>query len=294
MGLESIEQSIPLIQGRIASKVMAHLHNPLTTIPSHRDIILSMAEPYMSDNEDKITVWPYAMIGFFDGYISLKYHTMKCKTEVGFLWSEPDYPKLTGYIDRIPLFASIRDKEENGEKETIGYEDKYSGKPNWYEMFTLKDQITIYFLGKPSLERMTTRILVHPELRLAKNESIKDYISRVSSDVIRRPKHYVRDMTYWGTEFDYHGLKWKIRMIASEIVNLVKYGKDGFYQNTQACFTPPCQFKHICSSNDVISETLYRKRQSKAKQEQQEDSKLEKYKEEKNEKISDSPWADMD
>jgi hypothetical protein len=255
MGLESMEKSLPLLMGTIASEVMAHLHSGITPL-GHVRIIANMAKNYIQDGE-RVVAWPYAMIGFFNGYVALGYHTMRCRSEVNFTWSEPNYPKITGRIDRIPYPDHTT---ESISPDTIAYEDKYSQRPEWYEIYTLKDQLTTYFLGVNTLQRITARIMVHPDLRLGKNESPSDYAKRVEADVVARPKHYIRDLNFWRTEFDYKAYKWKMRMIANEIVGLMKYGFDAFYQDAQACFSPPCQFKPICSSNDVISDTLYKKK----------------------------------
>lgn len=190
-----------------------------------------------------------AQIGLFHGYIEKEYHTMKGETQSEFTWKEVDHPMIHGFMD-LKLY-----------EDHVGYEFKYSGRPEIYSWFQIKDQLGVYFLGNQDLERITLRVLRSPDLRRKKEESLGDYSARIHQDFLNRPRHYVLDTSYWRNEFPLDEIKEKYRIIAREIVSLLDNPiKDRFYQNNSPWSCTDCEYLGICQT-DVISETLYKRRE---------------------------------
>jgi hypothetical protein len=241
--------------GEITGKILDNLHNI---------IIPQKILPDLSELEDELGIYPVqidAILGLIQGYEEKEFNTLKGKTQSHFRWREDGCPQVTGYLD-----LEVYD-------EKIAYEFKYTSKPDAYSnKFVIQDQLATYFLGKPNLERITLRAIRVPELRLAKNESHKDYRERVRQDFISRPLFYIHDYNYWRNEFNYNELREKYRMISQEILSLIdKGGQKYFYQSNgpNTCFGETtgtavgnCEYLNICESG-VVSDQLYKKREIK-------------------------------
>ncbi len=245
MGLTLKEKSIRLLMGSIADKILQGLHSS-TSNYDHESVL----KTYINDNrsgdpDDPGIAELWAMLGLFNGYVLKEFHAMKGITQFAFKWQEPEYPTLRGFID----LAILEDK--------IGYEFKYTKNADWYRKYNISDQLCAYFIGAPSLERITLRAISVPLQRLGANEQPWDYADRIRKDFMRRPFHYVHDQSYWRSEFDLTSYMNRAKMIAKEIVSYSDMGIDAFYMNAPtACFVPLCDFLSICE-NGVISEEIY-------------------------------------
>jgi len=198
-----------------------------------------------------------SMTALFEGYVEKEMHTVKGVSEFYFRWEELDYPRIHGYVDLMQEFIL---SESGKPTRTIAYEFKYTKSPDWYSKFNLMFQLGTYFLGNPELERITARIIQAPQMRMGKNENLRQFHDRVKDDIVRRIGHYVNDSNYWRTEYNYEAIKQKARKIVNEITTYIPQGIEAWYQDDQACFSPPCEFFKICDSG-VVSETLYKKRE---------------------------------
>jgi len=249
VGLEPVELAGPLKRGGIASDVLDLVHtgdaNPLAPIKKAYSI--------ERESEDKVERDLAALEGVFTWYIGSEYAEMKGRTQYHWEWKEPDYPRLQGYLDLM-----------YPNEDSIAYEFKYTGNPDNYSRFTLQDQLSAYFLGVPTLQRITLRAIQTPTLKPTKGESQNQYIERVLIDCKRQPKKYVTDTHYWRSEFDLEAYREKARWVAKEIVEACDRGEKGCYQNLNACYAPgQCEFLKVCEGGGAVSETLYRYKEKK-------------------------------
>lgn len=270
-GLESLEKSWALKLGSCASHILGLLHN--ASIPI--DEAVAQYKEYMSDLIDQtvdseeedlkyghIDAWK--MKALFDGYIALDFHTMRGEVEKEFRWSEPGLPKVHGYIDYVDL--SVYENH-------IGYEFKYTTDSDRYTKLTIGDQIMTYFIGAPTLQRITNRCFVPPGYRQKKatkkqvGESMLDFYERVLDDVktCHKTKYFI-DKSYWRSEFDLDQYKAKAASIAREIITYINMRTmEPFYQNKKACYSPfMCDFIRVCENEIYDPENLvdsYRQRQ---------------------------------
>lgn len=220
--------------------------------------------PSLSQFENEEGVLPSqiaAMVGLFRGYTAKKFDTMKGTVQPYFKWREDGYPIIHGYGD-LAIYEG-----------KIGYEFKYTKRPDAYSTkFIVQDQIATQFLGMPSIERITLRAIHVPDLRLAKNESIEEYTQRVMQDFISRPLHYIHDISFWRSEFNYDELREKYKMISQEILRYIEMGgMKYFFQSNgpNTCFGDTtgmavnnCEYLDVCTSG-VVSEQIYKKREVK-------------------------------
>lgn len=140
-------------------------------------------------------------------------------------------------------------------------ECKYTTKPENYTLFTLHDQLGTYLLGFPETQKLISRIIRVPGLRLGKNETMVDYQQRLLKDISRRPAFYFNDYSYFPSEINTTELRSRITLITHQIRHLIS--QDNFYQNRESCFSPyKCDMYHICSTG-VVSNKVYEYRQAK-------------------------------
>jgi len=193
-------------------------------------------------------------------YASSHYAEEKGRTQAEFLWREPDYPAIHGFLDML--------------NKTWAYEFKYSANPDWYgSKFAVSDQLACYFLGIPDLQRITLRAIQVPTLRTKKDETPEQYQQRIIEDMERQPQHYIVDRNYFRTEFvqDMVEVKEKARFMVREIANAIESLSGGgffsFWQNKASCFRPrPCMYLPLCETemggliNQAVLETQYTQR----------------------------------
>lgn len=264
MGLEPIEKSRPLFMGSLASSILGVLHNekiePTDALSQYEGIIMTAIEESRNqddpDDEGDVDLW--AMKGFFDAYITRERHTIRGIPEYEFRWTEPDYPKLHGFIDLRTTF------------DTIAYEFKWTTNPDAYNRLKCQEQSSAYFIGAPDIQTITWVLLYPPSLRPKKDEYMPEYCERVKQDVMKRmTTYYVTKKSYWRTEFDLGMYKEKIRLIAGQIMSDVAKSSSAknlewlFYQNTNGCSAPgPCEFLPACMAG-VLPLDQYKKREKK-------------------------------
>ena len=251
-GIQLVIKPLPMKLGEIAGNILNFLHTEQEISGWYPDL------DSLKDTDGNLPFQIMAMLGLFKGYKEKEFDTVKGITQSRFEWREEGYPHIIGYMD-----LKTYDK--------IGYEFKYSSKPDAYkEKFIVQDQVATYFLGNPTLERITVRAIQVPQLRLAKNESLEDYQDRVYQDFLNRPLHYINDTSFFRNEFNYDEIREKYKMIANEIQRFIELGgMKYFYQSNspQTCFgegtgtmVSNCPYLQICESG-VVSDQLYRKRE---------------------------------
>lgn len=257
-GIELIVKPLPMRLGEIAGKYLDYLHNQIQSTPPTN--FPPSIVPYfikLKDEDGNLPIQIEALIGLFQGYHEKEFDSTKGQTQAYFQWMEEGYPQIHGYIDLV--------------EETWGYEFKYSSRPEIYNSkFIVQDQIATYFLGDPSLERITLRAIQVPQLRLGKNETHENYRERVHQDFLSRPLYYIKDYNFWRSEFNYDELREKYKMIANEILGFIELGgKKYFYQSNSpnTCFGETtgtgisnCEYLDICNSG-VVSDQIYKKRE---------------------------------
>jgi len=253
-GIQLIIKPLPMKLGEIAGAILNFLHTEQEISGWYPDI------DSLKDNDGNLPFQIMAILGVFKGYKEKEFDTVKGIVQSRFEWFEEGYPRIIGYMDLKT-------------HDTIGYEFKYSSKPDAYkEKFIVQDQVATYFLGNPTLERITVRVIQVPQLRLAKNESLEDYRDRVYKDFLDRPMHYVNNTSFWRNEFNYDEIREKYKMIANEIQRYIELGGiKYFYQSNgpNTCFAETtgtavsnCEYLQICESG-VVSDQLYKKREVK-------------------------------
>jgi hypothetical protein len=241
---ELIEKPIRMMMGNIASRCFDAVH----TGQDWKPIITSYIEGLdVHDEEDN-----YKLQELTGLYSILEYYSKSAYGEMhGLAQKEANLNLGNGWYltGRLDLYI-----------DTIGYEFKYTGRPDGYSKWILEDQLSTYFLLVPDLQRITVRLITVPSLKLGRKKSIQEYAERIKIDVTRRPGHYIRDVNYWRNEFDLANHLDRIKRITEEID-----AERLFYptSNRTACFMPgPCEFLPVCESG-AISEELYKKREIK-------------------------------
>ncbi len=250
---ESVDEPIPVKKGKIGHEILRYIHNKENN-PELGFIRFIIDEHH----EDKINKDLLALQGIMEGYLEdEKFSSMKGQPEYEWRYEEPNMPKLHGFIDLIQY------SDDAGPR--IGYEFKFTGNPKAFmEKQQVELQLGCYFLGVPSLQRMVLRIIQFPELRLGKNEEIKDFKDRTKEDFKKRPRHYINDVQYWRNEFDLEAIKEEAKRIVKDIRLYQKEGIKGYFKNVLACYWPSqCSYLPLCLNNfnvDQIPENLYRKK----------------------------------
>ena len=196
-------------------------------------------------------------------YCESPYIEVKGQTQAEFHWDFPDFPRVHGYGDLLVQLST--------DPACWIYEFKYSTNPDNYSKFTMSDQLSTYFLGMPDAVKAIVRVFQVPAMRQGANEEMGAFVERVYSDIKGRPRHYVKDNSYWRSEFaeDMEMVKTKARLINEDIHRTLHLFSEGglgvgaWMQNKQACFSPfPCHYLPICENGNV-SEDIYAKREVK-------------------------------
>ncbi len=244
-GWELIAPAVRLRMGKYASDCFDLIHSE----KPYRQYLDDLIEE--NKEFDEYPAELAALDGLLKAYCANSKSEFRGQPQFEFRWNIPDYPKVHGYLDLVEY--------KDSSKPTIAWEFKYSTQdPSNWSRFILAPQLTTYFIGVPSLQRITARIIRVPQLRLGKEEKLDEFTERVYADVKSRPGHYFKDMNFWREEFDLQGWMETVRNLSREIGSL-KY-ESQYYQtgNRDNCFK--CDFRDICESG-VVSETIYRKRE---------------------------------
>ena len=123
-------------------------------------------------------------------------------------------PMINGYIDLY------------NEETRNAFEFKITTNPDYYNAFTMEDQLGTYFAAMPDIERFMVRTFTRPRLRQGKDESNTQLYERMKDDIRKRPNHYYKENTYYRNEFDTKEVLRKYRWIAEEIKELVSLGEE--------------------------------------------------------------------
>jgi hypothetical protein len=257
VGLEPVEKSWPLQLGSAASHILGILHNK--DIPDDRaklqyEEYIELLIKDTTDPEDEEQAYGHPdiwrMRAMFDAYIAMDLHTLRGIPEYEFRWTDPEYPKVHGYIDLVQLVTH---------EDHFGWEFKWTGNPDSYGKFLIEDQICAYLIGDPAINRMTVRCFVPPEMRRKQatkkqtGESMLEFYRRMYDDILTRnfTKYFI-DRTYWRSEFNLDNYKNKAARTAQEIMRYIdEAGIAPFYQNKKNCLNPfRCDFLSVCE-NDI-------------------------------------------
>jgi hypothetical protein len=260
-GRQLIEPSWPLRLGSLASRILGMLHDEAqaeTAVQAYQELInteiSSTIDQEDPENVGNMSLW--AMKVLFDAYIAHDVHIQKGIPEYEFRWTLPEYPKLHGFIDLVMV------------NQNRGWEFKYTSSPDYYNLFTMHDQLAAYFIGLPSLQSFRTCLLVAPVMKFKKGETITQLYERNLEQVTKAffHHHYITD-TYYRSEFNLTEYADKAKMVAEEIQRYIQLAASGthsleyyFYQNRRSCSYPRCDFYDICSTGGV-PENLYKKRE---------------------------------
>ncbi len=262
-GYEEIEKPLPMRLGLACSKTLDQLHSDEKNIEKV-DVRTLFQWNGPLDEDGFYDFRVEALISVMQAYVELGKHMNKGKTQAEFRYQEPEMPKIHGFIDLLQY------------QDNIGWEFKYTQRPEAYKKFTLQDQLSTYFLAHQKVQQFTVRTILNPigTLRLGKNEKVEVFRERVYADVLARPKHYFEDRSYWRNEFDLDQHKEKIKQIARDIMRYIEEGSGQMINFRQVntpytCFLQseygaagPCEFLTVCETG-IISETVYKRRGGK-------------------------------
>jgi hypothetical protein len=165
-------------------------------------------------------------------------------------WEYPDSDRLVTFCGTVDLL----NKNQN-----YFVEFKYTASPEGYNFFTMRNQLSQYFLGT-GVDKAIVRCIRRPSGTRNKDMLCGELIEKVRLDVLRKPKHYIHDTVYFHEEFK-HIIKNEVMprtmIIAEEIRQRLnsKNPLEQFFQEiTSRC--NDCQYKPICVTNGV-PENLY-------------------------------------
>ena len=261
---------IRMLMGSIWSEVLDEIHKKESVNNSVKDRIAMVLAKYKTnyvfktDTGKQIPKELAAIQALSDYYGQSDYAEVKGTPQAEFRWILPDYPEVHGYIDLLVKLSS--------DAPCWAYEFKYSQQPdNMLNRFVMSDQLTTYFLGYDNLQRITVRAFQVPMLEPGRDKNMDSYTKRVYNDIVSRPKHYIKESTFWRSEFrdDMEMVKVKANLINEDIHRTPHLFSEGglgvgaWIQNKLSCFVPsPCQYLPICE-NGNISDDIYIKREVK-------------------------------
>ncbi len=261
-GLEPIEKNRALTLGSLAAIIIGMLHASIdkdTAVNRYKTLINAEIEktidPEDGESVGDLSLW--AMKAMFDAYIENDIHSLKGVTEKRFLWNEPGYPRVKGFIDLVDIYG-------------FGHEFKYTQSPDWYDRFTMQDQLSSYFVGDPEIIRFDLHLLAYPTIRFKKSETITQLYERTKNQIVKASTAvYFIHRSYWREEFDLNAYKNKAKMVCEEIMKYLDMAAESnmdpmypFYQDFSSCKCPfECDFIDICRTG-VVPYNLFRKKVS--------------------------------
>lgn len=149
----------------------------------------------------------------------------------------------------------------------IAWEFKFTSDLDNLTTHGLGLQLGVYFLGNPSLERITVRVLKFPDLQQRKNETQQDYIQRTYEQIKKHPNAYIKDMVFWRSEINLEEIKEEVRRIQQDIRQYEKEGQLACYKDRLSCSAPfECDYLPLCSlgvkdwKDSPVTEALYKER----------------------------------
>lgn len=244
--LEPMQPSFPMIVGNIAHALIENIHDINPSYDNTTKLIKSNIDKLNRGKSDDDWDIPQDVLNtypFRDAYKETDFSNIKGETEV------------TAESQELGIKTKY-DLLYNDRKDILEF--KYAKSDEWYTFFTTRNQAGIELLLNPEAQKVTFRILLKPQLRKAKNENDDEFAARIKRDILRNPKKYIIDKTFWRNEYEFDEIKWFIWELRREIQNKIAGGRKAFFPNTKACWNiyGPCEYLQICESK-VISKDLY-------------------------------------
>lgn len=157
---------------------------------------------------------------------------------------------VTGYVDRAYDDHIV--------------ESKLSSRPDFYQQKeNILYQIGTYLLSNEQWEFAIMEIVRYPQTRMGQ-ETPEAYESRVHSDIISRPSHYLPGwdrksktfgIKFWRSEFDLDEVFRTYTLVCDELKRAVIH--NAWWPNKLSCHVPgPCVYLPICRTG-VVSQEIY-------------------------------------
>lgn len=164
-----------------------------------------------------------------------------------------EHPLLAEY-DNFTLKARM-DLRIVEEKEIVDF--KFVANPDNYTFFTTRQQAITYLELDKSAEKITYRCIKKPKLKQGKNETELEFLERIRRDVYARPGFYVKDQTYYRSEYDFDKRLEEIGQMADELRANVDNEAFWYQSSSEYCLNPfKCDLYEACTSG-VWAENLF-------------------------------------
>ena len=166
-----------------------------------------------------------------------------------------EHPLLAEY-DNFTLKARM-DLRLIKEKEIVDF--KFVTNPDNYTFFTTRQQAITYLELDKSAEKITYRCIRKPKIKQSRNETEQEFLERVRRDIYNRPGFYVKDQTYYRSEYDFDKRLREIGQMADELRANID-NEDFWYQSSsEYCLSPfKCDLYEACTSG-VWAENLFQR-----------------------------------
>lgn len=260
MGLELIELPEALRLGKAFHEFLEKFYITTKGLTAHIENIVSNVEAVkLKDLEFGKIQGELLILGFMLAYDELcsKMAYKQIDYRLGgvpeHFWewvSEDELITLNGYVD-------LYHKNSN-----YIAEFKYTSNPTNYNIFSMRNQLALYFLGT-DCDKAIVRTFRKPYSTRKKDILCGAVVAKVKEDVLARPKYYINDTIYYRQEFETiikDEVIPRVKLIVSEIRNCLKSDDPvhQFYQNI-GYHCDDCMYIHICKTGGV-PESLYQKR----------------------------------
>jgi len=141
------------------------------------------------------------------------------------------------------------------EKEIVDF--KFVTDHENYTFFTTRHQAAIYLGLDKGAEKITYRCINRPKLKQGKNEDEKEFLERIRRDVYNRIGMYVKDATYYRSEYDFPKMLAHMGQMAKEISDNIDNDDFWYQASSEYCLSPfKCDFYEACTSG-VWADNLY-------------------------------------
>ncbi len=244
--IEPLQPSLPMITGNVAHALIEDVHDINPNYDKTIKLVKSNVDKLNRGKDDDDWDIPQDILNvypFRDAYRETEFANIKGETEV------------TAESQELGIKTKY-DLLYNDRKDILEF--KYAKSDEWYSFFTTRTQAGIELLLNPEAQKITFRIMIKPQLKKGKNETDDEFSDRIKRDILRNPKKYIIDKTFWRNEYEFAEIKWFLWELRREIQNKIAGGRKAFFPNTKACWNiyGPCEYLQICESK-VISRDLY-------------------------------------
>jgi hypothetical protein len=240
LGTQSIEPNLAMTLGSLLHCRLHLLHADSTVSPNIIQMCKDNSGKYVADIKHIMSDMPdvptsvLLLKGLIKGYSQIPSLELKGQIETRVMTIEEGY-SLKSFTDLI-----VEDRI---------YDYKYCKNPDYYTKFTCENSSGIYLLHHPKAKSITFRLIRNPELKKGKSESDDEFVERMTNDILRRPKWYVTDKTFYRSEFDFNKIKKELISMSEEITLSIDKGMEYFRQNRSACYQPfMCDYLPLCES----------------------------------------------